>query len=117
MNGAELFPSEPIHRSSITLRLSGLALRAIGPRWYIVRTLFSAGSGRIQSEGTARAFVDRSGHATLGADAPGAGESSAMLSPQALHEIAQVEAEIDRIVDRAASSAAGQSGPTNRVAR
>src|ERR1700732_2439157 len=35
--------------------------------------------------------------ATLGADAPGAVESSTALSPQALQEIAQVEAEIDRI--------------------
>ena len=35
--------------------------------------------------------------ATLGADAPGAEESSTVLSPQALQEIAQVEAEIDRI--------------------
>src|ERR1700674_890592 len=35
--------------------------------------------------------------ATLGADALGAEESSTMLSPQALQEIAQVEAEIDRI--------------------
>jgi cytochrome c peroxidase len=35
--------------------------------------------------------------ATLGADAPRAEESSAMLSPKAMQEIAQVEAEIDRI--------------------
>jgi cytochrome c peroxidase len=35
--------------------------------------------------------------ALLGADAPGAEESSTTLSPQALQEIAQVEAEIDRI--------------------
>jgi cytochrome c peroxidase len=35
--------------------------------------------------------------ATLGADAPGAEESAAVLSPQALQEIAQLEAEIDRI--------------------
>src|SRR5260221_253373 len=35
--------------------------------------------------------------ATLGADAPGAVESSTVLSPQTLQEIAQVEAEIDRI--------------------
>ncbi len=35
--------------------------------------------------------------ATLGANAPAAQESSAVLSPQALQEIAQVEAEIDRI--------------------
>src|SRR5712671_2976899 len=35
--------------------------------------------------------------ATLGADAPGAEETSSTLSPQALQEIAQVEAEIDRI--------------------
>jgi cytochrome c peroxidase len=35
--------------------------------------------------------------ATLGANAPGAEEASATLSPQALQEIAQVEAEIDRI--------------------
>jgi hypothetical protein len=35
--------------------------------------------------------------ATLGADAPDAEETSSTLSPQALREIAQVEAEIDRI--------------------
>src|SRR6202030_681511 len=35
--------------------------------------------------------------ATLGADAPGAEESNTVLSPQPLQEIAQVEAEIDRI--------------------
>jgi cytochrome c peroxidase len=35
--------------------------------------------------------------ATLGADAPGAEDASATLSPQALQEMAQVEAEIDRI--------------------
>jgi cytochrome c peroxidase len=35
--------------------------------------------------------------ATLGADMPGAEEASAILSPQALQEIALVEAEIDRI--------------------
>src|SRR5229473_174187 len=35
--------------------------------------------------------------ATLGADAPDAEETSSKLSPQALQEIAQVEAEIDRI--------------------
>src|SRR5260370_38371288 len=34
---------------------------------------------------------------TLGADAPSAEEASTNLSPQALQEIAQVEAEIDRI--------------------
>src|SRR6202011_4393580 len=33
----------------------------------------------------------------LGTDAPGAEEASAILSPQALQEIAQAEAEIDRI--------------------
>ncbi|MHB8272652.1 cytochrome c peroxidase, partial [Bradyrhizobium sp.] len=35
--------------------------------------------------------------ATMGADAPGAAESSTTLSPAALQEIAQLEAEIDRI--------------------
>jgi cytochrome c peroxidase len=35
--------------------------------------------------------------ATMGADAPGAEESSTTLSPLALQEIAQLEAEIDRI--------------------
>src|SRR6201981_2342605 len=39
--------------------------------------------------------------ATLGADAPGAEESITVLSPQALQEIAQVEAEIDRIEHQA----------------
>jgi cytochrome c peroxidase len=38
--------------------------------------------------------------AALGVDAAGAEEGSAMLSPQALQEIAQVEAEIDRIEDQ-----------------
>jgi cytochrome c peroxidase len=35
--------------------------------------------------------------ATVGADAPSAEEATSKLSPQALREIAQVEAEIDRI--------------------
>ena len=35
--------------------------------------------------------------ATLSTDAPSTAEASAVLSPQALQEIAQVEAEIDRI--------------------
>jgi cytochrome c peroxidase len=35
--------------------------------------------------------------ATLSADAPGAEDSTAVLSPETLQEIAQVEAEIDRI--------------------
>ena len=35
--------------------------------------------------------------ATLGADRPNAQESSSKLSPRALQEIAQIEAEIDRI--------------------
>ena len=34
--------------------------------------------------------------AALGVDAPGAEDSTALLSPQALQEIARVEAEIDR---------------------
>ena len=34
---------------------------------------------------------------TLGADMPGAAERSTILTPQALQEIAQVEAEIDRV--------------------
>jgi len=37
---------------------------------------------------------------TMGADAPGAEEGSTTLSPQALQEIAQLEAEIDRIEAR-----------------
>jgi len=37
---------------------------------------------------------------TMGADARGAEESSTTLSPGALHEIAQLEAEIDRIEAR-----------------
>src|SRR3981189_2141100 len=38
--------------------------------------------------------------ATMGADAPGAEDSSTTLSPRALQEIAQVEAEIDSIEAR-----------------
>ena len=37
---------------------------------------------------------------TLGTGVQGAEEASAMLSPQALQEIAQVEAEIDRIEEQ-----------------
>src|SRR5713101_7864681 len=51
--------------------------------------------------------------ATLGADAPGAEESGAMLSPQALQEIAQVEAEIDRIEAQAIERLA--TPPGNQV--
>src|ERR1700681_3114740 len=51
--------------------------------------------------------------ATLGADAPGAEESSTVLSPQALQEIAQIEAEIDRI--EADALARVRSVPDNQV--
>ena len=61
--------------------------------------LFRTVARSIRSENTARAFNDRSGHARrhASADALGAEESTEVLSPQALQEIAQVEAEIDRI--------------------
>jgi cytochrome c peroxidase len=51
--------------------------------------------------------------ATLGADVPDAEESGIMLSPLALHEIAQVEAEIDRIEAQAAERLA--MPPDNQV--
>src|SRR3977135_4028425 len=51
--------------------------------------------------------------ATLGADAPGAEESSTVLSPQALQEIVQVEAEIDRIEAQAIERLA--EPPDNQV--
>jgi cytochrome c peroxidase len=51
--------------------------------------------------------------ALLGEDAPGAAESSTMLSPQALTEIAQVEAEIDRIEAQTLDRLAAQ--PDNQV--
>jgi cytochrome c peroxidase len=51
--------------------------------------------------------------AAPGADAAGAEESSAMLSPQALQEIAQVEAEIDRIEAQAIERLA--TPPDNQV--
>jgi cytochrome c peroxidase len=50
---------------------------------------------------------------TMGADARGAEESSATLSPEALHEMAQVEAEIDRIEARAVELLAAP--PDNQV--
>src|SRR5258708_13557985 len=50
---------------------------------------------------------------TLGADAPGAEESSTVLSPQALQEIAKVEAEIDRIEAQAIERLAAP--PDNQV--
>jgi cytochrome c peroxidase len=53
--------------------------------------------------------------ATLGADAPGAEESGTVLSPQALQEIAQVEAEIDRIEAQAIERLAVP--PDNQVQR
>jgi cytochrome c peroxidase len=51
--------------------------------------------------------------AMLGADAPGAEEVSAMLSPQAVQEIARVEAEIDRIEAQAIERLAAL--PDNQV--
>src|SRR5712675_2076945 len=51
--------------------------------------------------------------ATLGADAPDAEEASTTLSPQALREIAQVEAEIDRIEAQTAERLA--KPPDNQV--
>src|SRR5258708_15376766 len=69
------------------------------PNWYIgargsaqVRRGFKMQTQRALLSITAALVA-----ATLGADAPGAEESSTVLSPQALQEIAQVEAEIDRI--------------------
>ena len=56
--------------------------------------------------------------AALFAATLGAGEQ--LSSPRALQEIAQVEAEIDRIEAQAIERlrhAAGQSGPANRAAR
>src|ERR1700738_1521427 len=50
---------------------------------------------------------------TVGADAPDAEERSAMLSPQVLQEIAQVEAEIDRIEAQAIERLAAL--PDNQV--
>src|SRR5260370_16052271 len=51
--------------------------------------------------------------ATLGADAPDAEETSSTLSPQALQEIAQVEAEIDRIEAQAVERLAAP--PDNQI--
>ena len=51
--------------------------------------------------------------ATLGTDAPGGEEISLTLSPQALQEIAQVEAEIDRIEAQAAERLAAP--PDNQI--
>src|SRR5260370_10508604 len=51
--------------------------------------------------------------ATLGADAPGAEESNTVLSPKALQEIAQVEADIDRIEARTMERLAAP--PDNQV--
>jgi hypothetical protein len=48
-------------------------------------------------QSTCRVAVVMLAAATLGASAPAAEESNTALSPQALREIAQVEAEIDRI--------------------
>src|ERR1700687_3264961 len=51
--------------------------------------------------------------AALGADAPGGGQSSTTLSPQALKEIAQVEAEIDSIEAQAIERLAAP--PDNQI--
>ncbi len=51
--------------------------------------------------------------ATLGTDAPGAEETSSTLSPRALQEIAQVEAEIDRIEAQTAERLAAP--PDNQI--
>jgi hypothetical protein len=58
--------------------------------------------------------------AAPGEYARGAEEAGAMLSPQALQEIAQIETEIDRLeaqtIERLAC-VAGKSGPASRAAR
>ena len=53
--------------------------------------------GAAAQQSTRRVAVLMMVAAMLGANTPAAQESSAVLSPQALQEIAQVEAEIDRI--------------------
>src|SRR5258708_11350770 len=73
-------------------------LKAIGPGCHGIRDLALACRGsevkilRTLLPIAAAIFVS-----TLGADGPNAEETSSKLSPQALKEIAQVEAEIDRI--------------------
>ena len=56
-----------------------------------------AGISRVKTQRAALSVAAVMVAVVLSADAPDAEESSVMLSPQALQEIAQVEAEIDRI--------------------
>ena len=72
--------------------------------------VFRAGEFKVKTRRALLTIAAATLAATLGAVAPGAEESTAVLSPQALQEIAQVEAEIDRIEaadDRAACGTAG----------
>ena len=74
-------------------------LLAIGPQCYAAGTLLQRWLAGFRSEDTALASVDRGGHGRrhAGRRCAGRGGGQRNLSPQALQEIAQVEAEIDRI--------------------
>src|SRR6202043_739154 len=69
------------------------------PRCCVVRTVFSAGTrgSRVKTHRALWSIAAAIFVSTLGAEAPNGEEASSRLSPQALQEIAQVEAEIDRI--------------------
>jgi hypothetical protein len=96
---AELVPSEPIP----ALDFAPLDRGRLYQRWDLVATLCigssaSAGGGsEVKTQRTLLSIAVAVVAVTGGADASRAEERSAMLSPQILQEIAQVEAEIDRI--------------------
>jgi len=108
LDGKVLLGDEPLERGE-SIRPSSILLRG---------SLY--GGSKVKAQRAPLSITAAIVAATLGADASRAEESSAMLSLKAMQEIAQVEAEIDRIETQTIErlcSAAGQSGPANRVAR
>jgi cytochrome c peroxidase len=86
-----------------------LGLKAVGPRCYVLHRPVGAcwQDSKVKTRRTLLPIATAFFITTLSADAPNVEEATSKLSPQVLREIAQVEAEIDRIeaqaIDRLAA--------------
>jgi len=93
----ELMPSEPLHQFSISLRLvKGMLCERSGFASILAHAVSAGARGGFKMK-TQRALLSITASWSLPrwAQCTGAEESSTVLSPQALQEIVQVEAEIE----------------------
>src|ERR1700688_1142669 len=81
--------------------------------WGIGSSALACGGSEVRIQRAILSIAVAAVAVTVGADTPGAEERSAMLSPEVLQEIAQVEAEIDRIEAQAIERLAAP--PDNQV--